>query len=139
MIARPTRRYAFTLLEVVVGMVLMAGLVSGTVLALTDQQSALRTAANRRDACVVAEQMLDVWMESVQGIPPRERGIVSAGEPRRQNWTWRTEPIGSRLVMGVPAQIIRFQIVDPSASKRTGRPTLLVQLDLVRRTRSGVR
>lgn len=122
-------RSGFTLLEVVLGMVLLASLVSGSVLALSRHNLAVRHAQLRRDAAGVGESMIDRWIESRSGIPLRASGSV----PDRVGWRWTTEPIAARVLLGVPVRIIQFRIVASDSGSATRRPIVLLELELVKR------
>lgn len=96
----------FTLIEVVVGLVLLATLCVGLLLALARHQRSNELAGTRYDATLIADQMLASWIDSPAGIPLSASGRV-AGRP---TWAWRTSVLSNRMVFGIPAVVVRLDI-----------------------------
>ena len=118
-------RQAFTLLEVVVGLVLMGSLVAFGLVALSSHQHAIALAKQKQQANLVADELLTKWYE-VQGAPPvRGQGIVV----QNQEWMWRTQPVGSRSVCGLQTNVVRLEILGRAGNARG--LAVLVSLDLL--------
>ena len=98
-------RHAFTLLEVVVGTVLMASLVSGVVLATGAHQSKLLFARQKSIAVQAADEMLTSWQLRRSGIPLKAVGGLANGSMK-----WQTQIVNSRRLCEVPIHIVRLSI-----------------------------
>lgn len=114
----------FTLIEVVVGLVIMAGVLASSLLAFASHQRARRLTDAKLVAVDVADDMLTAFSGSRGGIPPAGRGPVIG----RSGWWWQTAPIGVAAPAGVPVTVTRFQIIEIEAS---GKTNSLVQVDVV--------
>jgi len=102
-----TQRNAFTLIEVVAGLVLMGSLVAAGLVALASHQRSILFAKQKILAHDVAERLLTGWYELRGDIPTRDQGIVV----EKGYWIWRTQPVLSRAVCGMPVHIIRLEIL----------------------------
>lgn len=98
-------RRGFTLLEVVVGTVLLASLVSGVVLATGAHQRKLLFARQKAIAIQAADELLSGWDQSRSGIPPRAVGVLADGAMQ-----WQTQVLQSRLVCQIPVHVVRLTI-----------------------------
>ncbi len=121
----PLHRQAFTLLEVVVGLVLMGSLVASGLIALSSHQHSLLLAKQKQRANQLADTLLTKWYEVQGSVPLREQGIVVT----TQEWIWRTQPVGTRSVCGMPANVIRFEILGRSGLD--SEPIVLVTIELL--------
>lgn len=121
---------AFTLLEVVVGLTLMATMLTSSLLAFSAHRKQRRFADAKLTAVAIADNLLDFMSGSPDGIPPVGRGPI-AGNP---NWYWQTSPIGVLAPALIPMRVIRFQIVDASWDNQ-GR--VLLSIDLVEPLEAG--
>ena len=128
------RNRAFTLLEVIVGLLLMGSLVASGLVALSSHQHSILLAKQKQQANHVAEALLTNWYEVQGRVPIRDQGLVLAnGE-----WLWRTQPVGMRSVCGLPANIIRFEILG-RAEKNTD-PQVFASIELLQnQNASGLR
>ncbi|MEQ1824850.1 MAG: type II secretion system protein [Pirellula sp.] len=120
-----TNRRAFTLIEVVVGIVLMASLVATTMVALASHQRTILLAKQRQQANRVAETLLTNWYELNGDIPTRAQGVVDA----QAEWHWQTQPIGSTTLCGLTVNIVRLDVFG-----RVGldsQPRILTSVELV--------
>ncbi len=99
---------AFTLMEVVVGLVLMASVLVASLLAFSAHRKQLRNADAKIAAISIADELLYRLSESRDGIPLSATGPI-ANQP---NWFWRTRPTGNIVATGVPVRVIRFEIVE---------------------------
>jgi prepilin-type N-terminal cleavage/methylation domain-containing protein len=118
-------RKAFTLLEVIVGLVLMGSLVASALVALSSQRHSMRLAKTKREANQIAEKLLTNWFEVLGSIPTREQGTVE----QSQVWVWRTYPIGLRKVCGFEANVIRLEVLGRVGSEL--KPMILLSLELI--------
>ncbi len=108
------KNLAFTLLEVVVGLVLLATVLVSSLLALGRHQRQLRLASDRDSAISIADKLLARWMDSSARVPIS----TSASLAERPGWIWRTEVASNRVVMGRNCVVVRLEIVDRSAASR---------------------
>lgn len=114
----------FTLLEVVVGLTLMASVLVGSLLSFSAHHQQRAIADAKIAAVAVADQLLDEMSGSREGIPAVGRGII-AGRP---NWFWRTNVIGMATPTFIPVRVIRFEVVEVSNNRRM---LTLATVDLV--------
>ena len=115
---------AFTLLEVIVGLTLMATMLVGSLLAFAAHQRQARFADAKLQAVVIADELLDRLSGSPGGLPSAARGVI----PGKPGWFWQTSPVGAIAPAQIPVRIIRFQIFSRTAS---GPLTPLVTVDLL--------
>ena len=120
-----SRRNAFTLLEVVVGLVLMGTLVASALVALSSQRHSIQLAKAKKEANTVSERLLTTWYEVRGRVPLRDQGIVQ----QNQDWIWRTYPIGTKTVCGLEANIVRLEVVGIAGNDP--KPIVLVSLELL--------
>ena len=116
-------RPGLTLLEVVVGLVLMGSLLSATLLAFSKHQRQLALANKRIEAVNVAESLIHELSNSRGGFPIRGRGTI----PGHPTWNWETMPAGQTVLVTVPLQLVRFSIIEVRES-----PVRLVSVDVFR-------
>ena len=119
-------RSAFTLLEVVVGLTLMASVLVSSLLAFSAHQKQRRLADAKIVAVRLADQLLTDLSVSRGGIPEVGGGII-AGSP---NWFWRTSIVGTASPAGIPVKVIRFEV---AKVKFGGGIESLASVDLVER------
>jgi len=130
----PTPRFAFTLLEVMVGLVLMGTLVASGLVALASHQHALLLAKQKQQANQVAETLLTNWYEVQGRVPMRDQGsIANNGE-----WTWRTQPVGLRSVCGLQTIVIRLEVLGRVRNNLSPQVLSLVEV-LQNQNASGLR
>ena len=124
-------RTAFTLLEVIVGLTLMATILVRSLLAFAAHQGERRFADNKIAAVAIADDMLN-WMSGTpEGIPAIGRGLV----PGKPNWFWQTSIVGATAAANVPLRVIRFTIIEQPTPRRPFRA--LVTIDLVEPMEAG--
>lgn len=117
----PTRRRgAFTLIEVVLGLVLMATLLVGILLAIGRHQHIHRLSAERNAAAELADNLLTDWFASPQGVPLSGYGTL----PSMPRWSWRTSVVANRTVVGRVFPVVELEIFSSTPSP-VGRPALL--------------
>ncbi|MGB7325358.1 MAG: prepilin-type N-terminal cleavage/methylation domain-containing protein [Rubripirellula sp.] len=124
---RRVGRYSagFTLLEVLVGLAIMASVLVSSLLAFAAHQRARRLAEAKLAAVGVADELLFQLSGGRGGIPPTSRGVV----PGRNDWWWQTELVGLTAPAGIPMSVVRFRIVEATAS---GKQQTLVSVDIVK-------
>ena len=121
-------RPGFTLIEVVVGLVLMASILGSSLLAFAAHQKQLSRADKTIAAVAVADDLLHQFSVSQEGIPEVGRGPV-AGQPR---WVWETSTLGAAAPMKIPMRVVRLAIVE---TKDDGERITLASVDIVERSR----
>ncbi|TWU58433.1 hypothetical protein Poly51_12110 [Rubripirellula tenax] len=125
---RRERSSAFTLMEVVVGLAIMAGVMVSSLLAFGAHQRARRTAESKLTAVRVADELLSQLSAGRGGVPASDRGLI-AGQP---GWWWQTEWIGTAAPAGIPVGVIAFRILEVSPD---GSPRTLARVDIVKGTK----
>ena len=121
---RCKRDSAFTLLEVVVGLTLMASVLVGSLLAFSAHQKQRRHAEAKLAAVSLADQMLHQFTASRDGIPALGRGPI----PGNPTWFWRTSVVGTRAPAQVLLKVIRLELIELT-DEGSQRP--LVTVDVV--------
>ncbi len=119
------RGRAFTLLEVVAGLTLMASVLVASLLSFSAHYQQRRIAESKLAAVDIADQLLHDLSARREGIPDAGRGII----PGRRNWFWQTRVIGVAAPAQVLVRVIRFEVVEVT-SKGTLRP--LAAVDVVK-------
>ena len=117
-------KLAFTLLEVIVGLTLMASVLTSSLLAYSAHRKQQRFAEAKLQAVAISDALLDQLSGSPQGIPSSGRGWIAG----KSNWFWTTRVVGTMQPAGIPLRVIRFEIVDQSAAAVS---QTLVTVDLV--------
>ncbi len=100
------KRLGFTLLEVLVGMVLFAGLVASSLVATSRYQLTVKRLVDQQAAIEIADQLMHQWADSPHGVPAISLGVVP-GSPR---FRFRTRLLSRRLVCGVPVDVVRLEV-----------------------------
>ena len=119
-----SRRGGFTLLEVVIGLTLMATVLVGSLLAFAAHHKQRRFADAKLNAVAYADEILNLMSASPEGIPHVSRGPIR-GKP---TWFWQTNVAGLIAPAQTPLRVIRFEIIETTA-QGSSRP--LVSIDLV--------
>ncbi len=121
---RCNRQRGFTLLEVIVGLTLMATVLVGSLLSFAAHRRQRHLADNKILASAFADELLNVMTTSSDGIPNRGRGPV----PGRPRWYWQTNSTTAIVVAEIPLRVIRFEIIEQTG---TGSVRPLVSIDVV--------
>jgi type II secretory pathway pseudopilin PulG len=124
-VSQPT---GFTLLEVIVGLVLMATVLVGSLLSFAAHQRQRRFADTKLSAIATADELLDRLSGSPQGIPQQSQGLV----PNRPNWLWRTYTVGALSPAQIPLRVIRFEILEVTGQPIASSTRPLVTIDVVK-------
>ncbi|MDZ4853062.1 MAG: prepilin-type N-terminal cleavage/methylation domain-containing protein [Pirellulaceae bacterium] len=101
-------RRAFTLIEVLLGAVLLSTLVVSSMLGFRIHQSKIRLSAHRVEAVAIADKLMSNWFHQPMGVPVGATGVI---DPQRL-WRWRTEPVGMSTVFGQPTLIVRLELYE---------------------------
>jgi type II secretory pathway pseudopilin PulG len=96
------------LLEVVLGLTLMASVLVGSLLSFSAHQKQRRIADAKIVAVRIADELLNELSGSREGIPIASSGMI-AGRP---NWFWRTRPVGTAAPAQVLLRVVRLEIVE---------------------------
>ncbi len=100
------RRRAFTLVEVVVGTVLLAAFAGSTFLAFRVHNLQLRNAGDTLAAVNFADQKL----ESLLAVP-RPFGKADGGSvPGHPTWRWSLRAVRRQSVCGADVEVSRFEV-----------------------------
>ncbi len=108
------RDSAFTLVEVVVGLALMASVLVATLLSFSAHRKQLRAADARIAAAAVADDLLETLRAHPDGFPKSSRGPIAG----RSDWIWQTNIVGVVSPLQVPLQVIQFSIIDLAGDRR---------------------
>ncbi|MGB7344296.1 MAG: type II secretion system protein [Pirellulaceae bacterium] len=125
-----SHRAGFTLLEVVIGMMLMTSLVVGSLTALSRYRNSLATVARKRQAINVADELLNQWVQSSNGLPGASVGEVTGESVFR----WQTRVLSQRRVCGVQTEVVRLEVYQSESSDGAAYP--LTTVDYLRPARS---
>ena len=98
---------ALTLMEVVVGLVLLAGLMTSLLLAIAQQQKMASLAEHRQTAVYLADSLLARWMDSEKGVPLRASGSLVANN----GWFWRTTVARQQFLFGKSVAVVQLEII----------------------------
>lgn len=129
-----SKRLAFTLIEVIAGLILMGSLVASGLVALSSHQHAILLAKQKLQANQIAEMLLTNWYEVQGRVPLRDQGIIGS----QSGWIWRTQPVGLRSVCGLEANVIRLEVLGQVG--RNVDPQILVSIELLQsQNASGLR
>lgn len=116
------QRTGFTLVEAVVGIVLIAAFASSIFLAYRTHQAQLTDAADTLAAVRFADQKIASLLRG----KPRPQPAASGSVPGHADWQWSLTPTRREPIAGTLSQICEFRVV------RTGRPLrVLVKTEVV--------
>ena len=117
-------RQAFTLIEVLLGAVLLSTLAVTGILGFRIHQRQLQFNQHRIEAIVMTERLLATWKNQPSGVPVEENGLLDL----EHQWRWQTKLVGTRTIFGEPTLIVRLEIFETLA-----RPSqALVSVDIVK-------
>ena len=114
----------FTLIEVVIGLSLMATVVVASLLAFSGHQEQIRQANAKLADVDIADDLLNRLSATRDGIPMSGSGRI-ANHP---NWYWQTRVAGEVVCAQVPLRIINLQIIEREPNSKLN---LLVSTSLV--------
>ena len=102
------RRRAFTLIEVLLGAVLLSALAVSGILGFRVHQRQLLFNQHRVEAVAVADQLLANWANQATGVPIGSTGIIDA----QRQWSWQTQLVGMREIFGFKTMIVRLELFE---------------------------
>tara|TARA_R110002049_G_scaffold4601_5_gene32723 strand:+ start:1012325 stop:1012750 length:426 start_codon:yes stop_codon:yes gene_type:complete len=117
-------RGGFTLLEVVVGLILMATVLIGSMLSYSAHQRQLVASDKRIAAVSFADDLLSQLTAGQRRMPTSIRGVVAA----QPNWYWQTAIIGRTAPMNVPMDVVRLSVFEV---RPDGTVQVLTSVDVV--------
>ncbi len=103
----------------------MGTLVASGLVAMSSHQHSMVLAKQKQQANRIADRLLTNWYEVQGGVPLREQGVIVT----TQEWLWRTQPIGSRSVCGLQADVVRLEVLGFTGYARV--PRVLVSIELL--------
>lgn len=106
-------RRGFTLVEVVVGLALMASVLVGSLISFSAHQRQLRTAESKLAAVSLADEILSQLSGRREGVPRAGRGGIAD----RPGWFWQTRVVGVAAPAGIPLQVIRLEVIQIGADR----------------------
>ena len=124
---RPSRNRvprAFTILEVIIGLILMSTVLVASMLSYSAHQKQLAVADKRIAAVSFADDVLGQLTGGAKKLPRSMRGAI----PAQPNWYWQTSVVGTTSPMEVPMAVIRLQVVEV---KPDGSSLVLTSVDIV--------
>lgn len=122
--SRCNRRAGFTLIEVVVGLVLMASVLVGSLLAFSAHRQQLRHADAKVAAVAIADDLLNRFSGTREGVPSAGSGPIVV----QPNWFWRTRTVGVVMPAEIPLRVIRLEVVEQNVGQAA---RVLARVDVV--------
>ena len=104
------RREAFTLVEVVVGLVLMGTVLTAAVRGLADHRRQIRLADQRWLAAELTDDLLVQLSNSRSGIPGAGSGAWPSAVTGAGVWTWQTREMDRGETCGVATRVVRLEV-----------------------------
>lgn len=102
-------RSGLTLIEIIVGLVLMAMVLASAVLAQRRHADVARRAQNVELVVAAADGILEQLYARRGGFPRRARGRFES----LPQYTWVTRPVRREVLAGVPVEIVRWTALGP--------------------------
>ena len=103
---RPTNRVGMTLVEVVAGLILLATIGAGSVIAFGIHQRQIKTARETLVATQLADRLLSRWQAESIPVPALQAGVFND-----HDWQWRTQSLRAQAVAGLVVQVIRLDVM----------------------------
>ena len=110
MSSRP--RPAFTLIEVVVGIVLLAMLLVGVVRAAATHRTTIARATARIEAAQAADGIAAQIETRTGRLPVGQSGVVPG-----RSWRWAVDLVGLREIEGIAVEVVRLRLADPAGTE----------------------
>ena len=118
----PTRaRRATTLVEVLLGLALLAALLVSILTARSRAARQTVLARARQDATRSADRLLSRWWADPATFPRGATGVM----PDAPQFTWRTRVIDNRSARNLGASVVRLEVSHPDA------PEILVAVEVL--------
>ena len=104
------RSTAFTLVEVVVGLVLMGTVLTAAIRGLANHREQIRLSDQRWLAAELTDDLLVRWSGSRGGVPVNASGRWPPTQTGAGVWTWQTGVIDSGQTCGVATRVVRVEV-----------------------------
>lgn len=119
-VAAPSRtRSGLTLVEVVLGMFLLATLLVAMLRSFNDQRNQIRNSGLRIEAAQAADELLTQWMTGSAAVP------VNASGTWNSDWLWQTRLIRRTAFQTIPINVVALEL--RSATRPTRNPLVTVE------------
>lgn len=118
-------RSGLTLVEVLAGLALLAGLLIAAVLASARHAAQVRAAGRRLDAIDAADRLLVAWFAERGGVPPAKRGTCAQAPFR-----WRAETLGPAGDPQFGLRKVRLSLFAADAAPADAEPLARVEFVL---------
>lgn len=105
---RPRAR-GFTLVEAMVGGLLMASLLVAILMAMGKMSVQSRRAEDRIAACAMLDTLLEQWWRDQRQLPRNKSGQV----PGHAGWSWQTRTINNPDVQPLHAEVLAVELFSP--------------------------
>jgi type II secretory pathway pseudopilin PulG len=118
---RTRRRRATTLVEVLLGLALLAALLVSILTARSRAARQTVLARAREDATRSADRLLTHWWADPTSFPRSATGVM----PDAPQFTWRTRVVENPSARSLGASVVRLEVSDPDA------PEILVAVEVL--------
>jgi prepilin-type N-terminal cleavage/methylation domain-containing protein len=117
------RSRGFTLIEVLVGMVLLSSLAIAALQGFKAHKRQIQFAEKKILAVAELDRLLTLWSGLPGGIPSESMGPI---DPQRA-WIWQARIVGQRVVFGQPKSVVRIDVLETNSpeAKRLASVELL--------------
>jgi Tfp pilus assembly protein PilV len=119
--ARTGARRATTLVEVLLGLALLAALLVSILTARSRAARQTVVARTREDAARSADRLLARWWADPASFPRAATGVM----PDAAQFTWRTRVVDNRSARDLGASVVRLEVSEPDA------PEILVAVEVL--------
>jgi type II secretory pathway component PulJ len=119
--ARTRARRATTLVEVLLGLTLLAVLLVSILTVRSRAARQMVLARARQDAARAADRLLTRWCSDPVTFPRGATGVM----PDAPQFTWRTRVVDNRSARNLGASVVRLEVSDPEA------PEILVAVEVL--------
>lgn len=116
------RRKGITLVEVLAGSALLGTLLVSILVADGRLKLQGRSAGAHIEACGLADEQLERFFASKEGVPPEGSGDLAGHE----GWRWRTRRVETDCAPAPDAEIVALDVFGPG--KADSPPTVTVQI-----------
>ena len=117
-LGKTTHRSALTLVEVVVGLLLLATLLVGTMLAFSRHARQIRLGQIRLEAVRAADALLAEWLSQGGQIPVNAEGRV----PKHTDFCWKTQPLADTIDRTFDIAAVRLDLYYRKEEVQSVRP-----------------
>jgi Tfp pilus assembly protein PilV len=119
------RRRATTLVEVLLGLVLLAALLVSVLTARSRAARQTVLARARQDATRSADRLLARWWADPATLPRSATGVT----PDAHHFTWRTRVLDNPTARDLGASVVRLEVTDPGLQAES--PQILVAVEIL--------